>query len=128
MLQKKQKILNQVGLCKDNFNDVEVKNQPACSETVLTEGIQHATLHKTLDISSYFVSPNKKQKINDGVVSDMNDSLLEDCPNLTQILNSSMTKCELDMEQNCDNIDKHEVNVSDMFNDGFDDILSSIDI
>ncbi|XP_044759876.1 SWI/SNF-related matrix-associated actin-dependent regulator of chromatin subfamily A-like protein 1 [Coccinella septempunctata] len=128
MIQKKQKILTEAGLFKDSFNDVEMKNQQTSSESTLTEGIENTTILNTLDISSYFISPSKKQKINDSVVSDLNESLLEDCPELNRNLNSSVSEVNSNRGNICDNAPKSVVNIDDMFNDGFDDILSCIDI
>ncbi|XP_045478328.1 SWI/SNF-related matrix-associated actin-dependent regulator of chromatin subfamily A-like protein 1 [Harmonia axyridis] len=113
MLQKKQKILTEAGLFKENFQNVEVRHQPTTSEVLLTEGIEYTTSHNTLDISTYFETSSDMQKINDSVVSDLNDSIMEDCPNLNKSI--------------CDNGVNSEINVDDMFNDGLDDILGSID-
>ncbi|KAK9883170.1 hypothetical protein WA026_001369 [Henosepilachna vigintioctopunctata] len=130
MLQKKQKILNEVGLCKDNFNSVQVKNQTNCAEVKLTEGITYRTPCKTLDITTYFESPSKRQKLNDSVVSDLNESLLDDSINITQIIKENVEKSS-EQNENCkkrnDNV-QNEIDVDDMFNDDLDDYLSTIDI
>ncbi|KAL3273131.1 hypothetical protein HHI36_014585 [Cryptolaemus montrouzieri] len=126
MLQKKQKILTEVGLCKDNFNKVEIKNQTNCPEVKLTEGIECKTSFRTLDISTYFESPSKKQKINDSVVSDLNESLFEDSFNISEVFEDIENQVS-ENSTNCGKDEQCKVNVDDMFNDGLDDILSNIE-
>nr|XP_022916866.1 SWI/SNF-related matrix-associated actin-dependent regulator of chromatin subfamily A-like protein 1 isoform X1 [Onthophagus taurus] len=95
LLQEKQKILSEIGLTKESYQNVEVKKQHLvksdeirnCLENCL--GSSH-TECGTLDISSYFESPKKKLK----------------------------------MENKNDEGDLGY----DLFNDGFNDLLSSIDI
>ncbi|RZB39001.1 SWI/SNF-related matrix-associated actin-dependent regulator of chromatin subfamily A-like protein 1 [Asbolus verrucosus] len=88
MLQEKQKILSEVGLSKDSFDNVAVTKQQTDKIEALTEDLNITiTEANTLDITSYFKST------------------------------SSESKCESSFGDN-----------SDIFNDGFDDVLSTIEI
>lgn len=65
MLQEKQKILNGIGLCKDYYEDVTVSKQSnSCNQNVADCLNSSLTSANTLDISSYFSSPNKKKEKN----------------------------------------------------------------
>lgn len=59
MLQEKQKTLNQVGLCKDRFKDVEIKKQ---STSFVAENVNLNDSGRLEDIRSYF-TPKKKIKL-----------------------------------------------------------------
>lgn len=98
MLQAKQKTLNQIGLCKENYEDVTIKKQ---NTSVITEGLDLNTSgisRKPEDIRDYF-TPEKKRKIDNKNVS---------------IASSS---------QSC----MDEFNSNDIFNDGLNDALCEID-
>lgn len=64
MLQSKQKILGEAGLCKDSFDNVTVVNkQTAESSGVIADCLGSSfTAAHTLDISTYFKSPEKQAK------------------------------------------------------------------
>lgn len=63
MLQSKQKILGEAGLCKDSFDNVTVNKQTAESSGVIADCLGNSfTAAHTLDISSYFKSPEKRAK------------------------------------------------------------------
>lgn len=68
LLQEKQRTLNQVGLCKDNFNEVVIKKQ---NSSFVTDGIDldiSGIDSKARDIRDYF-TPEKKRKLMDNSVA-----------------------------------------------------------
>lgn len=102
MLQEKQETLKEVGLCKENFDNVEVKKQ---LNAVVTEGLNlnASVASSSADIRTYF-SPQKKRKHLEEEEEDMfNDGFDE-------IL--------------CKQAELHE---EEFFNDGMDEVLCDID-
>lgn len=60
MLQSKQKILGEAGLCKDSFDNVAVNKQKVESVAPIADCLGSAiTSANTLDITTYFKSPEK---------------------------------------------------------------------
>lgn len=67
LLQEKQRTLNQVGLCKSNFEDLEIKKQ---NISMVTKGLDlniSSISSNKEDIRTYF-TPEKKRKIDDKIV------------------------------------------------------------
>lgn len=62
MLQEKQRTLTQVGLCKDNFEDVAIKKQNAAGDTHGIDFNVSGNFSPQKDIRVYF-TPEKKRKI-----------------------------------------------------------------
>lgn len=104
LLQTKQRTLTEVGLSKDNFEDVEVKKQ---NNTVISEGLDlnlSRVSSSIQDIRMYF-TPEKRRKIDTDDTNRMED-LLND--GLDEILSESVDEAEK------------------MFDDGLNDILCNI--
>ncbi|XP_018561828.1 SWI/SNF-related matrix-associated actin-dependent regulator of chromatin subfamily A-like protein 1 [Anoplophora glabripennis] len=102
LLQEKQETLKQFGLCKENFDNVEVKKQ---ENTAVTKGLELnvSVACSSMDIRSY-LSPQKKRKHSESEIEDMfNDGFDE-------IL--------------CKHVALQE---EELFNDGMDEILCDID-
>lgn len=60
LLQSKQKILSQIGLCKDSLEEIKVIKQNSSKEKSIAECLNSSiTAASTLDISTYFSSPKK---------------------------------------------------------------------
>lgn len=79
MLQEKQKVLNGIGLCKEQYENVLKTKQISSNKEGLTENlnITSLTAASTLDISSYFSSPTKEKGNdvkNSVLVDNFNDS------------------------------------------------------
>lgn len=76
MLQEKQRTLNQVGLCKDNFEDVAIKKQNSATVAHTVDFNISSSFSPQKDIRIYF-TPEKKRKI-------------EDCNENANMLNSAV--------------------------------------
>ncbi|KAJ8981754.1 hypothetical protein NQ317_004934 [Molorchus minor] len=101
LLQEKQDTLKEIGLSKDSFDNMSLKQQ--CSNDNVTDGLNISSIGESSfrDITSYF-TPEKKRKhsqTDDDVFNDGFDDIL------------------------CKVVEKEE----EMFNDGMDDILCKID-
>lgn len=60
MLQSKQKILGEAGLCKDSFDNVTINKQKVESTSPIANCLGNSfTSAHTLDITTYFKSPEK---------------------------------------------------------------------
>lgn len=82
MLQSKQKILGEAGLCKDSFDNVTVNQQKADNSGPIADclGSSFTSAH-TLDITTYFKSPEKstnKSNMYEDVFDDDFDDLVKD--------------------------------------------------
>lgn len=78
MLQSKQKILGEAGLCKDSFDNVAVNKQTAESNGVIADCLGSSfTSAGTLDITSYFKSPQKTASVSE-VPQDVFDDDFDD--------------------------------------------------
>ncbi|KAB0793416.1 hypothetical protein PPYR_13036 [Photinus pyralis] len=95
ILQSKQKILKEAGLCKDSFDDLQITNQDLSAKKSVPESPK---------ITSYFPPSDKKEN---GFESDDD-------------FDKFVTHSEI--------CDKPEDNNSDIFNDGFEEILGNHDI
>lgn len=63
LLQSKQKILEEIGLSKDSFDNVSVHKQDSSNGESLAECLDTGiTSANTLDITSYFKTPEKVKK------------------------------------------------------------------
>lgn len=78
MLQDKQKILGEAGLCKDSFDNVTVNKQKVESSGPIADCLGgNLTVAHTLDISNYFKSPEKPSNFQ-GVFDDDFDDIVKD--------------------------------------------------
>lgn len=101
-MQEKQRTLNQVGLSKDNFEDVTVKKQ---DQTVVRDGLDlNATrISSTNEDIRRYLSPLKKRKI-------------ETEEDIHALLNDGLD------EAMCKSFDEAEA----LFNDGLNDLLGEM--
>lgn len=81
LLQSKQKILSEIGLCKDSFEEVTITKQNSTKEKSIAECLNSSmTAACTFDISTYFSSPKKISENNAGGAANMEEepNLLDD--------------------------------------------------
>lgn len=79
MLQSKQKILGEAGLCKDSFDNVAVNKQSAENSTPIADCLGNSfTSAHTLDITTYFKSPEKSVGVSEVVSEDVFDDDFEE--------------------------------------------------
>lgn len=82
MLQNKQKILGEAGLCKDSFDNVTVNKQIVeCAAPIADCLGRGLTSAHTLDITSYFKSPEKSvnnSEVYESVFDDDFDDIVKD--------------------------------------------------
>lgn len=97
LLETKQKTLNEVGLCKENFDEVVVKKQNHAGKLDISD-LNCSTSSRICDIRDFF-TPEKKRKIADESEEDVFDDGFDDI------------------------LCKH---TDDVFNDGMDDFLSNV--
>lgn len=102
MLESKQKVLREVGLFKDSFDNVVVTKQDLSMTEDIADCLSANTLTSanTLDITMYFKSPKK-------------DSV---SPKQAKISDNSVNERNISVDE------------MDFFNDDFDDVLRNVDI
>lgn len=116
MLQNKQKILNEVGLSKDSYQEVSVSFQKLQKDEKIASCLDTGvTSVNTLDISTYFKSPEIKKNV-------ISKNAIE------HERNGSENDEDIKNEMNEDKVNRNAVKNLDFFNDDLDDMLMSVDI
>lgn len=80
MLQEKQKILGEAGLCKDTFDNVSITKQSEVTDNLtgdLNVTLNHTSVG-TLDISSYFKDTESDNTLKESSACDKSNSVFDD--------------------------------------------------